>query len=795
MKCICILFFICCIFFSCDTNVFHSEKNHVFSDDNIVATSNKNIFLISNEVKVNSIDLDSLSNRINQYIDFFKTTFPNDDVGDLLANTKFYIADDDELQLDSKEGIVLSSIWLDYYLEGEGCFDTSEYLMFKIISSTLFERQFIDVERSPEMFFDSKFTHAHFYSKMIYSLFRAKYCTIEPIDIKDYTYGVHLNMDRTNQNFSWDYLPFRLHPNIFLEVFSKNKNIKNLISKDLSSMFKIYHHLMKLSVYSRYRFYKSTEIEKIKNSIKNLNSFVEALKTKATYEELVNNIDSNSHEYTSFFEKGDLLDDFVEYTYCHDYEIFDVDRKILISENIELSDGDKAKLLDGFNPNNSLIYLIGDSDGLDKSKYWQDLVITKNSDNKARFSFPLPQDYKLKTIFKEEYSKNPEFKKVVQNANFDNLLSSYKLFLNLLAGNQVDEPVNQRDINSLDDLIDLPSLSRNQDAAREPTLAELFFFLKDIDSNSFLETVKLYEQRYYIRNFLHFRHLLSLTRFSVHNQDFDKRESYFQNKQKLESLVKKPLSPISDAYYLREMENFFKPFSYVVDRLDDFWNYTVPLRLAFYDYYKVNGKSKTCYYGDYKSVNIANTDNFSSLISISTIIPHEVGHHIQASRSINLDYAVPKEMDSIQKQKRRGKKYLLEHFLSKGSYSKMARELEADMYAGFFAGHSEGLNIGLHSSYLKSVLRLLETSFGDAAAGFRSEDFENFKNPHGNVKERSRAYLLGVNLSRLPEYQIQDKQTKMRLHEYFKSIYVKSDYLRNLDLIPSEKHLFEISAH
>ena len=309
--------------------------------------------------------------------------------------------------------------------------------------------------------------------------------------------------------------------------------------------------------------------------------------------------------------------------------------------------------------------------------------------------------------------------------------------------------------------------------SKVPTTNEIKLFI----GNSKLSEDQILENKaILLRNFLHFRHLLSLYKFTYHTQN--KYPKFFQEiRQKLEQFTGNPLININNFEYEKYMGEFFTPFKYEVNKIADFWQYEYDQWSTFIDHYDIIVNQGSCYYSDLTgklrtqneqtnskiaksiiySTTLISKGNESIEAILNFILGHETGHHLQFSNEIYKDFY--------------GIDLKAKH---------MGAELEADMYSGFYAAHSDGL--ALHPNELEDI-KSIAMSLGDDTT-----DYINSEDPHGSDLQRLKACQLGISLAKHNKFLTVTKQTKFELHNLFKEIYESTNYLRDIGEIKYEKY-------
>ena len=377
-------------------------------------------------------------------------------------------------------------------------------------------------------------------------------------------------------------------------------------------------------------------------------------------------------------------------------------------------------------------------------------------------------DLPTRNLIRDMYSKIPEF--LIENLNsmnLDNLTICLNRFFDLIK--QTDSY--KTSIASVDNLIDYPLGSDLLTLLKAPKSPEITFFLKNINRDKIVNTPK--EQ--YVINFVHFHHLLVGTRIAKEYRHID-ADKYFQLKKALELFLENPLREISENEFQYYAEFFFNPFNSIITKVFNFWKPKYQLSAYLLDPYEIEKNKgsciyKNCYHEKLKTVTSKGVKRFMYLsgifcesVKIMTdfTLLHELGHHLQFSED-----------------------FFHSFIENKDKVNNMGSELEADMYAGFCGAHKKGFNLSRES--IIEASEFLDKKYGD-----KNPDFENSENPHGMGYQRLRAYFLGVNLAKHSAWEVVNDKTKIKLHEKFKDIYLKTDYLRNLELYPEVKYLFEM---
>ena len=389
--------------------------------------------------------------------------------------------------------------------------------------------------------------------------------------------------------------------------------------------------------------------------------------------------------------------------------------------------------------------------------------------NEIIFMHKLKYAYPISEKFKQIYSGIHEFSEEnINNMNLDDLITSYKLF-----GSLLDSP-RKKDLYAIcnvPELLDRPFLNIETNFLNPPTYHELIFFLDKANWNN-LKTLTPDKKENYVENFLHFRHLLTSTRIAKRYKHLNPKPYIFL-KNALIKFLENPLQRIPHNEFQSFMEFFFNPFNFFTDKVKNFWKYKYEISAYLLDYYNINRRG-SCIYSHYnsKTLNpVPNTKvkplmlltfrNFQTVnFMLYITLNHELGHHLQQSEGFIHSFIT----DSIK-------------------VNNMGSELETDMYAGFYAHHFLGLD--LNSNQIIEMSKLIEKHYGD-----RNPDFRSLADPHGEGYQRKRAYLLGANLAKLPQWKNVTANTKLELHKTFKKIYLNTDYLRRLDMYPETIQLF-----
>ena len=368
--------------------------------------------------------------------------------------------------------------------------------------------------------------------------------------------------------------------------------------------------------------------------------------------------------------------------------------------------------------------------------------------------------------FRSKYGIIEQFSsKIINQMTFEeSLLESYENFLYLLC----EETKSSTVITNIDELIDLPKSDLGLDLIKVPNEHELMFFLKKV--NRLHSKISLAEAEKYLVNYLHFRHLLTSVRIAKTYQKFNP-QMYGYLRNELKHFLEEPLKEISTTSFKCKMVTFFNPLDFFVEKIKNFWIFEHEISAYFLDSYPY--EYLACFVcPDFSKPDLGNHElthrrtpliylSFSPVESLDMmfkfIISHEIGHHLQ-------------DCNSFYRSR------------TKDPYSKkienIASELEADMYAGFYAFHQKGLNLGI-----KEVIEIGDfvcKNYGDSPS-----DFDNdIGDLHGTGEQRKRAYMFGVYLAGEPKYRVVNQETKVRLHEKFEKIYIETDYFKDLSSRP-----------
>ena len=390
-----------------------------------------------------------------------------------------------------------------------------------------------------------------------------------------------------------------------------------------------------------------------------------------------------------------------------------------------------------------------------------------------------------KQLIRNEYrryiEKNPIFRKYyrqirlfteehLDEMHLDMLLKSYYTLFTLSKETDLKSPK----IQNLDELIDFKKSDLGIKLTEAPNEDELTYFLKKTTKEQ-LNKFDLDNPEQYTKNFLHFRHLLTNVRLAK-GYKYLTSGYYVKLRFDLKNFLEDPLGEITDQDFESQMQFFFNPFTHFTNKIKEFWEFEYDLRAYILNHYHIQNTLGSCMWGNYPGfydskvhksnkrnplLNLSFNKTMTMKSMLNSILPHELGHHLQQSGNYIYDSS----------------------FGESPKVRQMASELEADMYAGFYAAHRDGFN--LPKNELLKTSEDMYKNFGDP-----QEDLEKSMAPHGMGYQRKRAYLLGMHLAKLPRFQTVSKLTIYILHSRFIDVYKKTNYLRNIENAPEYKPLF-----
>ena len=556
----------------------------------------------------------------------------------------------------------------------------------------------------------------------------------------------------------------------------------------LHSFVKNLIHLMNLCHIAKMGIYRAIDKETSKKRLGNFLKFIDDFKTEKKliveediFEETQRILLEEHKIYNTKFEKDHTLNYYPYALYVYDSNIFFVQHEFPDINTDWLNE--YAKQLPQNDPNRKRHIFIeihkekyADKNELPNEIHLELCQSTLNITDQEFFFTEIDRlqvEKKIKSLkatdfnplLRTAYSKFTHFsEKNLELMDLEKIVNSSHNFLALLN----TKTVSQSKITTLEELINFPQSDILLNLSKPPNRDELKFFLKNSNETS-LQLQKLSDFEVPLKNFLHFHHLLTSTRIVNQFKDMDNR-LYEDLRSKLEKLLENPLAEITEDEFLEQMTVFFKPFDFLMKKLEEFWKYKHQLSGYMLDYYNI-GKIYSDSYIIYneESLNLESNSTgdkpfiflkpnkltMNSLLYFS--IPHEVGHHLQFSCNFwkSFDYNLDKA-------------------------NCMGSELEANMFAGFFTSHEEGLN--LSQEQFKAIRKFV---------GTRGDGFDNFEDEeclHGLPSENEKAYGLGQTFARVSfKKETIDSNTPQKLHEEFKKIFRKTNYLKNYPEKPKRK--------
>ena len=550
-------------------------------------------------------------------------------------------------------------------------------------------------------------------------------------------------------------------------------------------------HLMNLIEIARINFLRFSEIEICTKSLTNVDEFIENLKLgkrvsaeklKLTSEIFLNQNQKPQDYYLKTFFKIYLFKEKVFFVYpaikdinfewLTEYAEHELKFNPKRNKNFIIVNPEARSYLDS---NLDHICMIRVPENISEIDQKEEFIQAINKITKSKFIEGLTvKDNVYKNAFIKYYNQIGRFSESnLQDMDFTDLVESYKLFIQVL----FLPSSNLSSINTLDELIDFPKSDKGVGLIKAPKEDEIRFFLQNVERerlNLFLSS----DSEILMKNFLHFRHLLTTVRIAKEYRSLDS-QLYGYLKRELKEFLNNPLKEQRDAEYLAKMSLFFNPFDHFLEKIKNFWNYKYDISAYILDHYKLMKDGGSCLINNFSHSKLKGTirsggrtplmylrfgshETVDFLIKV--VLSHEIGHHLQGSGNFVNFFTTTYDQ----------------------KVDRMGSELEADMYAGFYGHHSDGLN--LTRNEIIEISNLTKKYYGDTNLNFRdSED------PHGRGYQRKYAYLLGANFSKLPKWKHINFDTKERLHEEFKDIYLNTSYLRNPELYPEIENLFSES--
>ena len=352
-------------------------------------------------------------------------------------------------------------------------------------------------------------------------------------------------------------------------------------------------------------------------------------------------------------------------------------------------------------------------------------VLIKKLDNEQNFINPIRELYK--SAYPSEFLDN-----YINNINFIDLSASYGFFYFLLEANKPDNNSSIPIINDVDGLIYGTNRTfLNGFIEGAPSQAEITYFLQNIDKNN-LGTI---DQKKALKNFLHFRHLLASARIAKeYTAEYQHR--FDELKEKLNSLLSNPLQEISEEYFKNQTTFYFQPFDDYLNRLEKFWGIPNCTFCSFFDHYNALKNKWSYIYYDYSDalpsgvnrpkrnkpfIYLNNKRNKTIKSMLGFVLPHEVGHYLQHSHGLDMESG----FGTISEKEK-----------------SMLKELEADMFAGYFSTYLQGLDSNNQKKVIKDIYRMgdYQTSRG----GIWIASFEQVNDPHGSGVARQEAFTQGI---------------------------------------------------
>ena len=337
-------------------------------------------------------------------------------------------------------------------------------------------------------------------------------------------------------------------------------------------------------------------------------------------------------------------------------------------------------------------------------------------------------------------------KDFLKTLGFDSIKNSYFDFLNLLCEkepNSFDEGKDE----SEGEIKDLSGILKDHKNIF-PNLSKkvLLFLKKRLHSENILDDL-LKNPKSYLKNFIYFYRLLKGISIMEGSKEFDSKDNYANTISKLESFIENPQKVLEDKEILKSLHTYFQPLDFLKDKIYYFWNHKRGIDCLVFDlpsskhysYYEENDSSGFVFIKI-----LPENITYEQPCCLWYLLSHEFGHHLQLSSLFYNEFDI-KPRDATITDK---KKY-------------MFSELEADMFAGFFLAHPDGLSL---SQERLSLCEQYVYDIGDDC----SVQLKDRNAPHGSGEQRKNAFLIGIKLSKLARFKTVTTETKLSLHKYFK---------------------------
>ena len=586
---------------------------------------------------------------------------------------------------------------------------------------------------------------------------------------------------------------------LFLEVFEARAELDGQ-KIDLKSFNKNLIHLINLVSISKISLYSHDDSEQKEYHVSRVRIFLEKLKLnkdvelndfellgtftflwdihhKLHYQKFIKEIEGHtifSYNNVNFFVPNDLasikikwLEGFVNGVIIPRTNI-DIDRDKAL--NVVLIESESKFTSPGYLSNqimitvdNSLLEIRDKEKFIDQLWGWKikDLI---DSENKFNFT----------SSFREAYSLLPEFSEnSIIEMNFEELKASYSTFLTLLYSDKDIES----SINSIDELIEYRKTDVLSEICKSPSEEELKFFLMKYNFRNF-ELTSTIDFMIYLKDFLHFKHLLTTAR--IFKLSSDKSTTFNFVKSALHFYLITSRMQVEDPIFIQYATLFFKPF-------DDYRNKMV----TFFG----DSKTKYKYILNHYDIGISGS-SYSTPASpcprfiIKNRVP-TICFNIEPGQALQdlLLVSYPHELSFFQLVLQLNPQVTSSLFTN-DRYRNLKEpfrnfvELEADLFLGFYQAHPNGLN--LSNEEIRKVINQLSQKPRESMDYFKYSPYS-----FGEVKQRKRAYLLGANLAKLSKWNSSSpKDVILKLHEKFIKIYRKSNLLKASELNPEVANLF-----
>ena len=654
-------------------------------------------------------------------------------------------------------------------------FEDTRELIEAILRMPNFDYAWEFLSKETEGIFNTKESYIRSLSDFINQAFKSFNGNLRKIQKFDFTVDCFLNLNNSNENHKNEII---LNERIGQFIFSNLKNNKGYISSDIKILIQQFTHLCHLVFYARCTLYFSdfSDREFIKRNFHTVEGFLDSNSFEVALDESIYaSVRQKFYESVRLY-KGKKIN------YYNRLDILSLEDKILKDKALEIEySKDKLafiseiwrKTLNRFrieNPNirdiNKPLVLVTEEEVKFLNNEEDCFCITKDMSRLEEkelarlFSISIENSWlnsQKGNLFLDEYRLLPKLKENFNNHDLHALINCHKYFVSSI----LRKNITTKSINSIEELVRNSEPNLIQNLTTLPNKEDITFFLSKSKKKQSLSDI--IDNKLYVRNFLHFRHLLTILRIYDKLKDRDDT-LYHYVFQKMEKLLRDPLVQVEESDFIATMSLFFNPFDIYLEKLNAFWDFEYPIHSYFIDYYSYRKEKASCYFHNMPRINLErNKQDKLPIVLLSSrsektikewlyfTLSHEIGHHIQHSSNFHQKFTVDTKEA----------KYI-------------GKELEADMFAGFFLAHEEGLSLSLEEQkslaeglYLRRKAKCVDP-------------FMSNKKPHGSPEQRKRAFILGCKLANFPSLKERSRETKMDLHALFNEIYVSTEYLTNL---------------